>query len=82
MSATAVGRPNQASRLAASATIIPTLPPSRRQAPCSRYSRHASASSEPADINELFTITIPGRSEPLTFRAQGKVVAAASSSGT
>jgi len=33
------------------------------------------APSEPVEIDELFTITIPGRDEPVTFKAQGKVVA-------
>jgi hypothetical protein len=33
------------------------------------------APAEAMDINELFTITIPGRAEPVTFRATGKVVA-------
>lgn len=32
------------------------------------------APMEPGEIDELFTITIPGRAEPLTFRAKGKVV--------
>jgi hypothetical protein len=35
------------------------------------------APSAPVDIDELFTINVPGRPEPLTFRAQGKVIAAA-----
>ena len=32
------------------------------------------APAEASEIDELFTITIPGRAEPLTFRAKGKVV--------
>ncbi|GIX04823.1 MAG: hypothetical protein KatS3mg114_0692 [Planctomycetaceae bacterium] len=35
------------------------------------------APPEPGDIDELFTVNIVGRSEPLTFRATGKVVATA-----
>jgi hypothetical protein len=34
------------------------------------------APMETGEIDELFTITIPGRPEPITFRAKGKVVAA------
>jgi hypothetical protein len=34
------------------------------------------APAEPAEVDELFTITIPGRAEPITFRAKGRVVAA------
>lgn len=34
------------------------------------------APADATDVNELFTITIPGRNEPVTFRVQGKVVAA------
>jgi hypothetical protein len=33
------------------------------------------APAGPVEINELFTITIPGRDEPVTFKAQGKVTA-------
>jgi len=36
--------------------------------------------TEPGDFDELFTITIAGRSEPVTFRAQGKVVPTATPS--
>ena len=36
------------------------------------------APAEPTEINELFTITIPGRAEPVTFKAHGKVVGATS----
>jgi hypothetical protein len=39
------------------------------------------APEEAVEINELFTITIPGRPEPVTFKAQGKV-AGATSKGT
>lgn len=35
------------------------------------------APAEAVPIDELFTITVPGRAEPLTFRAQGRVVPAA-----
>jgi hypothetical protein len=35
------------------------------------------APTEPTEIDEEFTITIPGRADPVTFKAQGKVVAAA-----
>jgi hypothetical protein len=34
------------------------------------------APQEAGDIDELFTISIPGRPEPITFRAKGRVVAA------
>jgi hypothetical protein len=34
------------------------------------------APDEAAEIDELFTISIPGRPEPITFRAKGKVIAA------
>jgi hypothetical protein len=36
------------------------------------------APEEAVEINELFTITIPGRAEPVTFKAQGKVAGATS----
>lgn len=31
--------------------------------------------NEPGEIQELFTVTIPGRAEPVTFKAQGRIVA-------
>lgn len=40
------------------------------------------APNETTEINELFTITIPGRAEPVTFKAQGKVAGEATSKGT
>jgi hypothetical protein len=35
------------------------------------------APMEAGEIDELFTITVPGRPEPITFRAKGRVVPAA-----
>lgn len=36
--------------------------------------------NDPGTFDELFTITIGGRSEPLTFRAQGKIISPVSTS--